>query len=187
MEKFLKNYVSIFSGVLRYIPIVFVLLFALFISSCHTSHKSGRRDNTEKEHAIGGYHVDGNNKRGKRVVKEAMEWIGTPYKYGGAEKGKGSDCSGLVMSAYLEATGKQLPRNSAMQAEFCKRLSGEELEVGDLCFFATGKDPKRISHVGIMIDNESFIHASSSKGVVVSKITTPYYQKTLIQFGRVPE
>lgn len=154
--------------------------------SCHTSHKgSGRgRHRSETAHEI---HVDGKNKRGKKVVKEAMEWLGTPYKYGGAEKGKAADCSGMVMSAYLEATGIKLPRNSAKQAEFCKKISGDDLEIGDLCFFATGKDPNRISHVGIMIDNETFIHSSTSKGVVTSKITTPYYTRTLIQFGRVPD
>lgn len=168
---------------------IFFILLCLFflLSSCHTSHKSSGKDSERKENALPSYHVDGKNKRGKKVVKEAMEWLGTPYKYGGAEKGKGSDCSGLVMSAYLEATGLKLPRNSAKQAEFCKKISGDDLEIGDLCFFATGKDPNRISHVGIMIDNESFIHASSSKGVVISKITTPYYTRTLIQFGRVPD
>ncbi len=163
---------------------LFLLSSVFLLSSCHSSHKSTQGSSGTVTSSL---HVDGKNKRGKKVVKEAMEWIGTPYKYGGAEKGKGSDCSGLVMSAYLEATGIKIPRNSAKQAEFCKKVSGDNLEIGDLCFFATGKDPKRISHVGIMIDDETFIHSSSSKGVVISKITTPYYTRTFIQFGRVPD
>jgi cell wall-associated NlpC family hydrolase len=43
-----------------------------------------------------------------------------------------------------------------------------------------------VSHVGIVIDDRQFIHASSSKGVVISDMTTPYYQRTFKMFGRVP-
>ena len=79
-----------------------------------------------------------------------------------------------------------MPRNSAKQAEFCKSLDPDEVEIGDLVFFATGKDPDRISHVGIMIDEVNFVHASTKKGVVVSRIDTPYYIRTFKMFGRVP-
>lgn len=131
--------------------------------------------------------MDMSNKRGKNVVKEAMQWEGTPYKYAGSEKGGGTDCSGMVMAVYEKTTGVKLPRNSANQAEFCKEIHADDLKIGDLCFFATGKDPNRISHVGIMIDETRFIHSSTSKGVVISDITTPYYTRTFIQFGRVPD
>lgn len=120
------------------------------------------------------------------IVKEAYGWLGTPYGYGMAEKGKGCDCSGMVMSVYEKVKGVKLPRNSAQQQDFCKRLKKKDVKVGDLCFFATGKDPDKTSHVGIMIDDTNFIHASTSKGVVVSDITQPYYVRTLTGFGRVP-
>lgn len=58
--------------------------------------------------------------RQERLIREAMEWQGTPYKYGGEEKGGGTDCSGFVMSVYRDAVGMKLPRNSAAQAEFAK-------------------------------------------------------------------
>lgn len=54
-------------------------------------------------------------------------------------------------------------------------------------FFATGHDPEKISHVGIMIDDVCFVHASTKKGVIVSRIDTPYYIRTFIMFGRVPD
>ena len=92
----------------------------------------------------------------------------------------------LVMSVYLQALEIKLPRNSRKQAEFCKTIPREKAVAGDLVFFATGKDPSRISHVGMLVDNEQFIHASSSKGVVVSSLDSPYYSKRIICFGRVP-
>ncbi len=121
----------------------------------------------------------------KKVADEAMTWLGTPYAYAKSEKGVGTDCSGMVLKVYLDVTGTKLPRNSAQQADFCKNLDRDEVEIGDLVFFATGKDLNRVSHVGIMLDAESFIHASTSKGVVISKINTPYYTSRFIKFGRV--
>ena len=90
----------------------------------------------------------------------------------------------MGLKVYEKATGIKLPRNSAKQAEFCRELKGKDVKVGDLAFFATGKDPKKISHVGIMINDKEFIHASTRKGVVISDITTPYYERTFIMFGR---
>ena len=62
----------------------------------------------------------------------------------------------------------------------------KDARIGDLVFFATGKDPEKVSHVGILVDDNSFIHASTSKGVVVSRLHTPYYISRLIMYGRVP-
>lgn len=122
----------------------------------------------------------------RRLLAEAESWMGTPYRYAGQEKGKGTDCSGMVMAVYETVTGCKLPRNSAKQAEFCKNLKPRDVAPGDLVFFATGKDPDKVSHVGIMLDNDRFIHASTSKGVVVSNVSAPYYTRTFMMFGRVP-
>lgn len=151
------------------------------LSSCHTS----RRASTRPGHPdVADVHVGKASKLQKEIIDEACSWLGTPYKYAGVEKGEGADCSGMVMKVYETITGEKIPRNSAKQAEYCTRLDASDVNTGDLIFFATGKDPDRVSHVGIVIDNESFIHASSSKGVVISKFTTPYYQRTFIMFGR---
>lgn len=122
----------------------------------------------------------------RRLIEEAYTWLGTPYAYAHAEKGEGTDCSGMVMTLYSEIEGRKLPRNSARQAEFCLPLPESEVRSGDLVFFATGKDPDVISHVGLLIDATSFIHASASKGVVISRLDTPYYKRTFRGFGRVP-
>ena len=121
----------------------------------------------------------------KKILEAAMEWIGTPYKYGRQDKGVATDCSGFVMQVFLEAINCKLPRNSAKQAEFCHHLSHKKIKPGDLVFFATGKDDK-ISHVGIMIDDSQFIHASTSKGVVISSMESNYYKTRFKRYGRVP-
>lgn len=121
-----------------------------------------------------------------KVVEEAKTWIGTPYAYGRAEKGSGTDCSGMVLRVYEKVTGCKIPRNSAKQADFCIPLSKKDVVPGDLVFFATGKDPAKVSHVGIMLDDVSFIHAST-KGVLISRIDSPYYIRTFMGYGRVPE
>lgn len=123
----------------------------------------------------------------KKVIEISHEWIGTPYMYAHAEKGIASDCSGMVVSVFEEAVAKKLPRNSEKQAEFCKKIREVEVKPGDLVFFATGKDPRKISHVGIMLNSEDFIHVSSSKGTCISTIRTPYYSSRLTCFGRVPD
>lgn len=120
------------------------------------------------------------------LIDEAKSWIGTPYKYGHSEKGSGTDCSGFIMTIVNDITGIKLPRNSAKQAEFCIEIGHNELQKCDLVFFATGKSHERISHVGMMIDDDSFIHASSSKGVLISKLSSNYYTTRLRKCGRIP-
>lgn len=119
------------------------------------------------------------------VMREAIDWLGTPYKYGRQDKNLATDCSGFVMQVFDISLGCKLPRNSAKQAEYCADVSSQSVKPCDLVFFITnGGD--RINHVGIMIDNKRFIHASSSKGVVVSSLESGYYQTRLQKFGRVP-
>lgn len=171
----------------RFIPIYSLLIFAMLLASCSTgrrAHNAHRRGHAERREQT----VDVKNlpKERRLLVEEANTWLGTPYLYAHAEKGFGTDCSGMVMSVYLQALEIKLPRNSRKQAEFCKTIPREKAVAGDLVFFATGKDPSRISHVGMLVDKEQFIHASSSKGVVVSKLDSPYYSKRIICFGRVP-
>lgn len=171
-------------GVMRRALIISaVLLTVSALTSCHSSKGITSKPGHPEVEEI---HIKKGNKSQKRIIEEAYTWLGTPYKYAKAVKGEGTDCSGLVMVVYEKVTGEKLPRNSAKQAEYCTPVNAEDVDMGDLVFFATGKDPERVSHVGIVIDNENFIHASSSKGVVVSKLANSYYQKRFRMFGRVP-
>lgn len=161
-------------------------------SSCHTSKKSSadyyqsQIDLLDKSGSKN-RHSKNDCKMGKKIIEEAYTWLGTPYSYACAEKGVATDCSGMVLQVYEKIAGIKLPRNSAKQAEFCKSIKKKEVKIGDLVFFATGKDQNKISHVGIMVDDKNFIHASASKGVVVSDMTQPYYVRTFRGFGRVKD
>ncbi|MDE5871027.1 MAG: C40 family peptidase [Muribaculaceae bacterium] len=179
-------------NILHFLIVAIGLSLVVSLPSCRSSKKSASEfyhsgyEGFEKTGTKNDKNDKDISKARKRIVEEAMTWKGTPYGYGKAEKGKASDCSGMVVSVYLKVTGIKLPRNSAQQKDFCKVLKKKDVEIGDLCFFATGKDPDKVSHVGIMIDDRNFIHSSTSKGVVVSDITQPYWIKTFKGFGRVP-
>lgn len=118
------------------------------------------------------------------LVDAARSWLGTPYRYGGEDR-KGVDCSGLVLKVYKDALGIPLPRNSGEQRDYCTPASIGNLIPGDLIFFATGKNKSKVSHVGIFVGNNQMIHASASKGVIVSSITEPYYSRTYVGSGIV--
>lgn len=120
----------------------------------------------------------------KRLIDEAMTWMGTPYRYGGQDK-SGTDCSGLTMQVYKNALGILLPRNSQKQQEYCNIISAGQIQAGDLVFFSTGSDKSRVSHVGMYIGDGYFIHSSGSKGVILSQISEKYYTRTYHSSGHV--
>lgn len=119
------------------------------------------------------------------VISEARSWIGTPYVFGGTDKGLGTDCSGMVMTIYRNKAGVLLPRNSARQQEYCKPVKKKELVAGDLVFFSSSKGGGRVGHVGIYTGNGEFIHASSSRGVTVSRLDQKYFATHYHSAGRV--
>lgn len=120
----------------------------------------------------------------EELVKEASNWIGVPYNYGGMSQ-EGTDCSGFVMQIFVACTDIALPRNSRAQHEFCEIIAKEDLIPGDLVFFATGSDINRVSHVGFYIGNGEMIHASSSRGVIISSLSQNYYTKRFHSAGRI--
>lgn len=156
------------------------IIFVFLLSSCSTTKtvkgSDGYKTPIENEEI--------REKSDKALIKEAKKWLGTKYKYGGHSK-NGTDCSGFVMEVYKATYDFKLPRTSRDQHEFCKKIKKSQLKVGDLVFFATGKSKGRVSHVGIYIGNGEFIHASSSKGVVISKLDQNYYVRTYHSSGRV--
>lgn len=119
------------------------------------------------------------------IIAEARRWIGAPYVHGGKSR-RGTDCSGMVMVIYEEKAGVRLPRNSARQQEFCLPVRRTDLAPGDLVFFSSSVRGNRISHVGIYTGDDRFIHASSSRGVMVSNLNEKYYASHYHSAGRVP-
>ncbi len=115
------------------------------------------------------------NKKNKELYKELKRWLGTPYVYAAHTCGVGTDCSGMVMEVYLEVFGIKVHRNTAkMLEQNCKPIDLDDLKEGDLVFFITSSDG-HVSHVGIYLKDNKFVHASSSRGVVVDDLRQNYY------------
>jgi len=114
------------------------------------------------------------------LFKMLDEWIGTRYRLGGASK-DGIDCSALMQILFSGLYGITLPRTAREQYDFSRKLSRAELKEGDLIFFNTIGG---VSHVGMYLQNNKFIHASTG-GVTISDLYEDYWMKKFIGVGRV--
>jgi cell wall-associated NlpC family hydrolase len=117
------------------------------------------------------------------LLEKMDEWYGTRYRLGGTTK-KGIDCSAFVQSVFIGAYAISLPRTAREQYKASRRISRTDLQEGDLLFFNTTGG---VSHVGIYLQNNKFIHASASQGVTISDLFDPYYLKRFIGAGRVED
>lgn len=121
-----------------------------------------------------------------QVISTAKGYLGTPHRMGGLNK-KGIDCSGLMYMSFASADYK-IPRVSRDQASVGKAVRKNDIRRGDLVFFKQGS---RIDHVGLVteIDKEEvkFIHTSSSRGVMISKLSSPYWGRYYHSARRVWE
>lgn len=115
------------------------------------------------------------------IYKQYDKWKGTKYKYGGTTK-RGVDCSSFIQQVYFDAFGLKVPRTTSEQVNIGYKISKNKLHAGDMIFFKNWRTGK---HVGIMIENFKFIHASTSRGVVISNIHNPYYKSNYWQSRRV--
>lgn len=117
------------------------------------------------------------SKKVSKVIKTAMDYSGTPYRYGGTTK-RGMDCSGLIYVAFKE-NGIALERVSRSMAKQGKKIKLKQVQKGDLLFFTTSKNRRRINHVGLVVsvrgNDIQFIHATTSRGVLVSSLNEGYW------------
>lgn len=117
----------------------------------------------------------------KKLIEYIHQWWAVPYRIGGSTM-NGIDCSNFVKGLTNYTYGLELPRTSREQAAFCKEIEREELKEGDLVFFNTGRG---ISHVGLYMANNKFVHASTSMGVVISSLDEPYWKRRYVKSGRL--
>jgi hypothetical protein len=109
------------------------------------------------------------------------DWFGTRYRLGGSTK-KGIDCSALTGGLLMAVYGFAMPRTAKQQYQETEHIKKEDLKEGDLVFFNTHGG---VSHVGLYLENNYFVHASSSQGVTISSLEDTYYAKRFICGGRI--
>ncbi len=109
------------------------------------------------------------------------QWLGTPYRYGGATR-SGIDCSAFMQTLFTGVHNLSIPRTAREQHKFAAPVDMEDLKEGDLVFFNTTGG---VSHVGYYLQNNKFVHAASSGGVMVSDLSEDYWSRRFISAGRI--
>ena len=118
------------------------------------------------------------------IIATAKSFLGTPHSSGGLSK-SGIDCSGLVYTAFNSHCSKDLPRVAQEMARWGTIISSlNNLKKGDLVFFTgTYNTSKFITHVGIYLGNNDFIHTSTSKGVSINNLKGSSYWESKFVYG----
>ena len=115
----------------------------------------------------------------KIIVQHAIRNLGQPYKWGGTSPSKGFDCSGLIVYTHQKAD-IYIPRTASAQFSSGRPVSKKNLKPGDLVFFKNPRNQK-LYHVGIFIDDNTFVHApGQGRPVSYGHLTNPYFKKHYI-------
>ena len=132
-----------------------------------------------KDHAV--------SKTAAKIIKHAKSYEGTRYKYGGLNK-RGIDCSGLIYNSFLEED-IAMPRTTNALSTHGDWVDVKEVKVGDLLFFATKKNSRKVNHVAIVTKSlpgkVEFIHSTTSRGVITSNLSERYWYLAYDQARRV--
>ncbi|NGP89398.1 NlpC/P60 family protein [Fodinibius halophilus] len=115
------------------------------------------------------------------LMKAYREWKGTPYQIGG-ESSKGVDCSRFMEIVFEDYLGIDLPNNTRTQLNVGKGIRRPGIRTGDLVFFKTGR---KTLHVGVAVNRGEFLHASTSNGVMISKLGNSYWRDRFLAARRV--
>ncbi|MBI4929857.1 MAG: C40 family peptidase [Bacteroidetes bacterium] len=162
-----------------------LLILALIFCSCGTrkSTTNGSYKTIEEKYTqlLG---VSKENISNKKLYSFIDEWYGVKYKYGGKSK-SGVDCSGFATILFKEIFGKNIMGSSASLYHQCTAISKKDLQEGDLVFFRI--ESKEISHVGIYLQNNKFVHATTKAGVMIDDLNEEYYKKYFEGGGRIKQ
>jgi cell wall-associated NlpC family hydrolase len=160
------------------------LLISLVIQSCSSSKtkvSSNSKGNlpVKKEVSV--------SEPTQSVLKSALRYKGTRYKYGGTTK-RGMDCSGLIYVAFTD-NDISVPRSTDQLRSYGEWVDLKQVTTGDLVFFATRKNSRKVNHVGLVTEvmdgDLRFIHASTSKGVIESNLSERYWYFAFVQARRI--
>lgn len=164
--------------------VCFALLILIVFASCKTTVKPVNAEN--KYNTYANYSPKKKRALVKQLIETATEQLGTKYLPGGTTT-KGFDCSGLIYTTFKKIE-ISLPRTTIEMAKIGTTIDLDEIKKGDLIFFKTnGKNV--INHVGMVVevlsDEIQFIHAATSKGVMISSTKESYYKNAYVQSNRI--
>lgn len=156
--------------------VIFAILLVFFsLSGC-------AKQRVQYPSAGTGYQLPLDPASARKALKSFYSnWQGVPYKIGGMSQ-RAVDCSGLTVIAYRDIFGLNLPRTAEEQAGCGRKIARKSLQPGDLVFFNTGYFQR---HVGIYLEKSAFIHASATKGVMISRLDEPYWQNAFWKASRL--
>lgn len=126
--------------------------------------------------------IELNDKDNRDLYAAIDSWYGTPYLYGGCST-SGVDCSCFVGKIFKTVYGANLHRSANdIQLDMAKMVSRDALREGDIVFFTNSNG--KVSHVGIYLKDDLFVHSSTSNGVTVSSLENSYWKKHFYKGGR---
>lgn len=163
-----------------YLFLAGTLIFCL--SSCHTS--APRLDYKALARASVRLGIDIGPTDNHKLYIESAEWTGVSYRPGGDSK-QGTDCSGFTCRIYEKVYRTKLPRSTEEQKKESRTIGKRHLREGDLVFFTSKRSGNKPAHVGIYLKEGKFVHASTSKGVIVSSLQEKYYIDNWLSGGRI--
>jgi len=145
-----------------------VLSFLFFIAGCQTSPKTpelvGQGLNHDKVSSLS------ESQTLEKLYQQHATWHGTPYRLGGISR-SGIDCSAFVQITFEDVFNITLPRTTSQQVRVGPKIGRSDLQAGDLVFFRNG------GHVGIYLENDRFLHASTRLGVTISRMDNVYWSR----------
>jgi murein DD-endopeptidase / murein LD-carboxypeptidase len=169
-----------------------LLIALLFVVSC-THRKKTHLPSKAKTESIEStlaskyalkLNVNASEVKNNKLYSFIDNWYAVPYQYGGKSKA-GIDCSSFVIKLYKEVYGSDICCTSQTLFSNVKVIDPSDLQEGDLVFFKINSE--KVSHVGLYLMNHKFVHASSSKGVIISDLQENYYKKYFYKSGRPKE
>ena len=173
--------------------LLFIILISsiLFLGACSSSKKASKaaqKDQKMKEEILVNKYAkimktDSKNLTNKKLLSFIDEWYGVPYKYAGRSK-NGVDCSNFISLLFESVYDRKITGTTSTLAEDVRKISPRKLKEGDLVFFNIA-DKKKVSHVGVIIYDKYFVHATTKKGVMINHLDENYYKNYFSKAGRL--
>ncbi len=195
---------------MRHLPLVFIC-FVLLFTSCkskkpvvvapHTpkktetssekpaikavsikENKENKPQEIELKKPVEEFKLETKNVSDKTLANFISDWYGVTYRYGGADK-NGIDCSHFAAKLYADVYHKAISGAANTIEPLTTTVKTNEVQEGDLVFFKIAGN--KVSHVGVYIGNNKFVHATTKRGVMISDLDEPYYKKYFYKAGKL--